>query len=235
MSKEKVDVLIEGGKATAAPPLGPALGSYKVNIKGIVDDINKKTQAFKGMKVPVTVTVDTETKEYDIKIGTPPVSQLIKKELNLQKGAGIVHLDKIANISIEQCIKVAKMKQDSMLVRDLRSAVKSVIGSCGAMGILIEGKSAVEINEDVDNGKFDKEIREGKEIHSPEKSKRLEDELSKFKTRMAPELDKIKAKEKKATEEAAAKTTEGEKTPEAAAPAAKAAPKATPKSKGKEE
>ena len=83
MAKQTVDVLIEGGKATAAPPLGPALGPTGVNIGQVVADINKKTADFKGMKVPVTVIVDTEDKSFDLEIGTPPVSELIKKEINL--------------------------------------------------------------------------------------------------------------------------------------------------------
>lgn len=216
MSKEKVEILIEGGKATAAPPLGPALGSFKVNIKEIVDKINEKTQAFKGMKVPVIVTVETETKAYDIEIGTPPVSQLIKKEAGIEKGAGIPHLEKVANVSIEQCIKVAKMKIGSMFVRDLKSAVKTVVGSCNAMGVLVEGKPSVEISKELDEGKYDKLIKEGKESHDAEKSKRLNDDLKEYQKKMAPLVEKAKTKEKK--EEAAPK--EGE----AAAPAAGAAP-----------
>jgi len=88
MAKESVDILIEGGKASAAPPLGPALGPLGVNIGQVVADINKKTQDFKGMQVPVKVTVDTETKSYEISIGTPPASSLIKKEAGIQKGSG---------------------------------------------------------------------------------------------------------------------------------------------------
>ena len=85
MAKDIVEVLIEGGKATAAPPLGSQLGPLKVNLGQIVIDINKKTSDFKGMKVPVKVIVDKDTKTYEIEIGTPPTSQLIKTELNIKK------------------------------------------------------------------------------------------------------------------------------------------------------
>ena len=68
MAKEKIDVLVEGGKATAAPPLGPALGPLGVNIGEVVGTINEKTKAFAGMKVPVKVTVDSDTKEFDIEV-----------------------------------------------------------------------------------------------------------------------------------------------------------------------
>jgi large subunit ribosomal protein L11 len=196
MAKEKIDALVEGGKASAAPPLGPALGPLKVNIGQVVAEINKKTAAFKGMKVPVTVVVDTETKEFEIEIGTPPMSQLIKKELNLKTASGIPNKDKVANMSIEQVIKVAKMKQDSLLVNNLKSAVKTVIGSCNAAGILVEGKIAVEINPEVDAGKYDKEIDAGKDEHPAEKDAILAEQLKKVRAKFAGELEKIAAAKK---------------------------------------
>ena len=155
MGKESVDALVEGGKASAAPPLGPALGPLKVNIGQVVAEINKKTEAFKGMKVPVKVIVDTETKEFEIEIGTPPVSGLIKKELSMQKGSGYPNKDKVANMAIEDAIKVAKMKQDAFFNATLKGAVKIVIGSANAMGVLVEGKTAVEINPEIDAGEYD--------------------------------------------------------------------------------
>jgi len=74
MGKKTVEALIEGGKTTAAPPLGPALGPLGVNIGQIIADINKKTAGFKGMQVPVKIVVDEDTKEYKISVGTPPCS-----------------------------------------------------------------------------------------------------------------------------------------------------------------
>ncbi len=193
MAKEKVDALIEGGKASAAPPLGPALGPLKVNIGQVVAEINKKTAAFKGMKVPVTVVVDTETKEFEIEIGTPPMSQLIKKELNLKTASGIPNKDKVANMSIEQAIKIAKMKQDSLIINNLKSAVKTVIGSANAAGVLVEGKTAVEINPEIDAGKYDKEIEAEKDEHAPEKDAILAEQLKKVRSSFAGELEKIAA------------------------------------------
>ncbi len=151
--KETVDVLIEGGKASAAPPLGSSLGPLKVNIGQIVKDINTKTADFKGMKVPVKVTVDTETKEYDIEIGTPPAAELIKKEIGLKKGSGRPNEYKAGVIALEQVIKVAKMKQSSMFIRDLSSAVCTILGSCQAMGLLVDGKNAHDVIEEVHAGK----------------------------------------------------------------------------------
>ncbi|HLC97711.1 MAG TPA: 50S ribosomal protein L11, partial [Candidatus Nanoarchaeia archaeon] len=87
MVLQTVEIMVEGGKATAAPPLGPALGPTGVNIGQVVMEINKKTADLKGMQVPVKVTVNTETKEFSIVIGTPPAAALIKKEAGIEKGA----------------------------------------------------------------------------------------------------------------------------------------------------
>src|SRR3989344_4937513 len=86
MATQTVESLIEGGKATAAPPLGPALGPTGVNIGQVVSEINKKTADMKGMQVPVKVTIDTATKQFTIEIGTPPAAALIKKEAGVEKG-----------------------------------------------------------------------------------------------------------------------------------------------------
>jgi len=85
MVSQSVETLIMGGKASAAPPLGPALGPTGVNIGQVVAEINKKTADLAGMQVPVKVTVDTDTKEFTIEIGTPPVAALIKKEAGIKK------------------------------------------------------------------------------------------------------------------------------------------------------
>ena len=204
MAKEIIEVLVEGGKTSAAPPLGPALGPLGVNIGEIVSAINKKTVDFKGMKVPVKVIVDKVTKEYNIEVGTPPVSQLIKKELGLQKGSGEPNINKVANMAIEQVIKVAKMKA-GVIHGPLKSAMKVVIGSCNSSGILVEGKSAVEINKDIDAGKYDdlisKEITEA----SSGKFEKLKEDLDLVQKSLEKERVKLEDKKKEA------KPKEGEK------------------------
>lgn len=227
MAKEKIEVLVEGGKATAAPPLGPALGPMKVNIGEVVAEINKKTSAFKGMKVPVSVIIDTETKKFDIEIGTPPTSQLIKKELNLQKASAIPNKDKVANMSIEQVIKIAKMKSDSFLINNLKSAVKTVVGSANAAGVLVEGKTAVEINPDIDAGKFDKEIQAETTEHPAEKNEILKTQLAEVRKQFAGELEKIAAAKKSKADSDAKKASKAEKA--VAAPVAAAKPAAKKK------
>ena len=83
MSKITIPAIVEGGKATAGPPLGPALGPLGVNIGGIIDEINKKTGPFAGLKVPVKVIVDKETKKFEIEVGSPSTGELLKKELGV--------------------------------------------------------------------------------------------------------------------------------------------------------
>jgi large subunit ribosomal protein L11 len=196
MGKETVDALVEGGKASAAPPLGPALGPLKVNIGQVVAEINKKTAAFKGMKVPVKVIIDTETKEFEIEIGTPPASGLIKKELNLKSGSSYPNKEKVANMGIEDAIRIAKMKMDAFYNSSLRGAVKIIVGSANAMGILVEGKIAVEINPELDAGKYDDIIKAEKTEVSAEKRKMLAEQLVAVQNIHAPFLLKLAASKK---------------------------------------
>lgn len=186
MATETIEVLIEGGKATAAPPLGPALGPMGVNIGQVVAKINEKTKVFSGMKVPVKVHIDKSTKEFDIEVGTPPASQLLKKEAGIAKGAGNPLQDKVADVLIEQIIKIAKMKESNLLGANLKSRVKEIMGTCNSMGILVEGKPAVEAIADVNSGKFDAEIKSEKTELSEEEKKKLEEE----KKRLAEDMEK---------------------------------------------
>ena len=189
MATQTVEALVAGGKATAAPPLGPALGPLGVNIGQVVSEINKKTSAFNGMQVPVKVIVNLDTKSFEISIGTPPASALILKEAGIQKGSGNPKTDKVADVLIEQIIKVAKMKEGSLLGKDLKAKVKEIIGTCNSMGILVEGKPAVEAIKEVNAGKYDKEIREEKTELSAEELKQLEEE----KKHLAEEMEKRRA------------------------------------------
>jgi len=186
MPKETIEVLVEGGKATAAPPLGPALGPLGVNIGLIVAEINKKTASFKGMQVPVKVIVDKDTKQFEIKVGTPPASQLILKEAKIEKASKNPKDEKIADLMIEQIIRIAKMKEDALLGRNLKQRIKEIMGTCNGMGVLVEGKPAVESIQDVNAGKYDEEIRLEKTELSAEELKQLEEE----KARLAEELTK---------------------------------------------
>lgn len=194
MATEVVEILIEGGKATAAPPLGPALGPLGVNIGQIVVDINKKTADFKGMQVPVKVTVDKSTKAYTISIGTPPSSQLLIKESGIKNGSASPNKEFAADLKIEQIIKISQMKQDALLGSNAIMRVKEILGTCQSMGIMVEGKPASQTLKDVTAGKFDEKIKSGKTALSAEELKELEVEKKKLQEEMKGKRDEYLAK-----------------------------------------
>lgn len=101
------------------------------------------------MQVPVSVIIDTETKEYTITIGTPPTSALIKKELNLKKGAANP-TQPVSDMNIEQLIKIAKMKEGATLGKDIIATVKEIAGTANAMGVTIMGMSGKEFARKID-------------------------------------------------------------------------------------
>ena len=152
---ETIEALVEGGKATAGPPLGPALGPLGVNIMEIINTINDKTKEFDGMKVPVKVIVDPKTKKFQITVGTPPAASLILKELGLEKGSGAPSSHKVGDLKVEQAVKVAKMKNDNLLGKELKQKTKEVIGTCVSIGVTVEGKKPQEIQKLIDEGEFD--------------------------------------------------------------------------------
>jgi len=152
---ETIEALVEGGKATAGPPLGPALGPMGVDIMQIINTINDKTKQFDGMKVPVKVIIDPKTKKFEIKVGTPPASSLIFSELGLEKGSGSAGTHKVGDLSVDQAIKVAKMKYDNLLGKELKEKTKEIIGTCVSIGVTVEGKKPQEIQKLIDEGQFD--------------------------------------------------------------------------------
>ena len=149
-----IKVMVDGGKANAGPPLGPALAPLGVNIGEVVAKINEKTASFGGMKVPVTVTINSD-KSFSIKVGLPPMSALIKQEAGAKKGAANPKADVVGNLTIEQVLKVAQMKDDALNSYNKKAAAKEVIGTCCSMGITIEGLSAKQATKEIEAGKFD--------------------------------------------------------------------------------
>ena len=157
---ETVEALVEGGKATAGPPLGPALGPLGVNIMDIVKAINEETKAYDGMKVPMKVIIDTSTKKFDIEVGTPPTADLIKKELGIPKGSSNPREIQVGDLSILQARKVALMKKRNLIGHTIKTKVKEVIGVCVSMGVTVEGKDGRQTQKDISNGVYDKELKE---------------------------------------------------------------------------
>jgi len=134
--------------------LGPALGPAGVNINQVIGVINEKTKAFDGMKVPVKVLVDPVSKSFEIEVGTPPASSLVLKELGIEKGSGEARTNIVGNLSIEQAVKVANMKKESILAASTGAAVKEIAGTCLSMGITVDGKPAKEFQKAVSAGEY---------------------------------------------------------------------------------
>jgi large subunit ribosomal protein L11 len=153
MGKEKVDILIEGGKATAAPPIGPTLSQLKLNVGQVVADINEKTKSFAGMQVPVKLIIDTDTKKYTITVGSPPVSALIRKEMKVQKLAFIKDGNKTlpGDIKFKSILEIAKSKE---IPGSMSARVKQILGTCQSGGVTVDGKSPKEVIAQINSGEL---------------------------------------------------------------------------------
>lgn len=159
-AKKVVEILVNGGQATAGPPLGPALGPLGLNVLSVVNKINELTEAFVGMKVPIKVEVDVETKEFTVSIGTPTTSALLVKELSIAKGSGTPNTEKVGNLTMDQLIHIAQLKREQLFSKNLKGAVKEILGSCVSVGITVNEKDPKDIQRDIDEGLFDNILRE---------------------------------------------------------------------------
>jgi large subunit ribosomal protein L11 len=211
----QIKLLVEGGAMEPGPALSQKLGPAGIPINQVIQKVNEATKDFKGLKVPVELDVDLKTKKFDINIFSPPVSGLLKKELGISKGSGEQNKIQVANASIEQIILVAKTKMQNLLCKDLKTAVKVVVGTCGTLGILIENKSAKEIELEIAEGKYDDEISQEKTETSPEKKKILSDYFKEIQKKQDIILKQEQAA--KAAEEEKKATKAGEKKTESPA------------------
>ena len=202
-----IKILTEGGNLAPNPGLSQKLGPIGLNINQVIKKINEATSDFKGLKVPIELEVNSSTKEFEVKVFSPPVSGLLKKELGIEKGSGAQKKIYASNASIEQIISVAKTKFSNMLAKDLKSAVKTIIGSCVSLGVLVENKSPKEIEKDIEKGKYDKEINEEKTETSEEKRNKLDEFFSEIKD----EQEKIIKQEQAAKESEEEKKEESKK------------------------
>lgn len=155
MPKETVDVMVSGGKASPAPPIGPALSPLGLNVVQVVKEINDKTSLFAGMEVPVKIVVDTDTKKFTISVGTPPVTSMIKKEMKKEKLATVGE-DKIrkspGSISLDAVIRIAKSKDS--IRGNAAAKVKQVLGTCQSGGVLVDDKSPKDVIAEINEGKI---------------------------------------------------------------------------------
>lgn len=153
--KKTVKFVIEGGRATAGPPIGPVLGPTGLNVMAVVNKINELTKEFAGMRVPVEVVYDPETKEFEVKVGIPTTAALLLRELKAEKGSSSPEKQKIGNLRLEQVIKVALIKRPDLLAKTLKAAAKEILGTCLSLGITVEGKNPKEVQGEIDAGFYD--------------------------------------------------------------------------------
>ena len=115
----QIKLLAEGGAMKPGPALSQKLGPAGIPLNQVIQKVNEATSDFPGLKVPVELDVDMKTKKFEVKIFSPPVAELLKKELGVSKGSGTQLKAQIANASIEQVISVAKTKMSNLLCKDL--------------------------------------------------------------------------------------------------------------------
>jgi len=216
-----IKLLVEGGNMSPGPAVAQQLGPMGINMGKVISDVNTATSEFKGVTVPVHLTVNPETKEVTIKVLSPPTSELIKKELGIEKASGARLKQRVGNFAIEQVISVSKAKHDHMLSNDFMATVKSIIGTCQALGVLIENKEPKEILEEIAEGKYVEEISAQKTDVDPEKRKELDAHFTEVEAEQeaiqkAEEAEAAAAEEARAAEATGA-PTEGETKEEAPA------------------
>lgn len=200
-----VKLLVEGGNMTPGPAVAQQLGPMGINMGQVISDVNQATQEFKGVTLPVHLDINPETKEVKIKVLSPPTSELIKKELGIEKASGARLKQRVGNFAIEQVISVAKAKHDGMLSNDFLATIKSVLGTCQALGVLVESKEVKEVMQEVKEGKYDNEINAKKTDVDSEKRKALDEHFAlvaekQEAVKKAEDAEKAAEEEKKATE-----------------------------------
>ncbi len=136
----EVSILVEGGKAAAGATLGSALGPLGVNVGQVVAKINEQTKEFAGMRVPVVVRVDPNTREFTLVVGRPPVAALLLKEAKKEKGSGKPKTEVIGDVSLDAVKRIAEAKGDDLHGRSMEEKMNQVIGSCVSLGITVDGE-----------------------------------------------------------------------------------------------
>ena len=132
-----IKLQIPAGKATPAPPVGPALGQHGINIARFTKEFNAKTQGQEGMIIPVVITVYAD-RSFSFVTKTPPAPVLLKKACKIQSGAGESNKKKVASISKEELQKIAEMKMPDLNAGSMEAAISMIAGTARSMGITVE-------------------------------------------------------------------------------------------------
>lgn len=132
-----IKLQIPAGKATPAPPVGPALGQQGVNIMGFCKEFNERTAKDAGLIIPVVITVYAD-RSFTFVTKTPPAAVLIKRACKIEKGSGVPQRDKVAKLSKEDLKKIAEIKMPDLNAANLEAAMRMVAGTARSMGVVIE-------------------------------------------------------------------------------------------------
>ena len=160
MVEKKFNFIVPGGGATGGPPIGPALGPMGVNIMNIVAEINKQTGDYKGTPVPVDVFIDTDTREFTVKVGMLSTFALLTQAVGITKGSGTPHSAKVGDLPFEKLVDVARKKKAGLYAATLKSATREVLGTCHSMGVTVDGKPAKEVQDLIKSGAYDAQLKE---------------------------------------------------------------------------
>lgn len=133
-----IKLQIPAGKATPAPPVGPALGQHGVNIMGFTKEFNERTKNDVGLIIPVVITVYAD-RSFSFITKTPPAAVLIKKSLGLDKASGVPNKNKVGTLSQEQLRKIAEQKMTDLNAASVEAAMRMVAGTARSMGVTVEG------------------------------------------------------------------------------------------------
>jgi len=155
MPKKTLSFLVEGGKATPGPPIGPSLAPLGLNVVEVVNKINEATKKFEGLTVPVKVIVDAEKKSYEIEIGIPTTTALLLKAVGASEPSSRPSTEKIGDLPFEKIIEIALVKKKQLLAKDLKKAVKTILGTARAIGVTVDGKDAKTVTKEVEEGLYD--------------------------------------------------------------------------------
>lgn len=188
-----IKLLIEGGNMKPSPAVSQKLGPLGINMGKVIAEVNKATSQYKGLKVPVELDIDPSTKEFKVKALTPPVSELLKKELEIAKGSMMPRQIWIGNLSMEQIINIAKSKLESIKSLNLKQAVKTVLGTCVSSGILVESKNTKEIIKEVNEGIWDELIKKGETLELKPSEAKIE--------KLKKDFEKVQASQEKLIKE----------------------------------
>ncbi|MCK4437903.1 50S ribosomal protein L11 [Candidatus Bathyarchaeota archaeon] len=158
MVEKTFNFIVNGGKATGGPPIGPALGPMGVNIMAIVNKINEETAEYDGLPVPVDVIIDTDTREFSVKVGMLTTFALISQATGIDKGSGEPNTNFAANLSFDQLIGIAKKKREGIYAAGMKEAVREILGTCQSAGVTVDSRHAKEVQDAILAGEYDEQL-----------------------------------------------------------------------------